>query len=111
LPRLLPLSLYSPRDHPALPSFPTRRSSDLHVLLVGDGARAFAHAQGLRECDPESLVTPRQLARHQERMAAMKGTVGAVAMDRNGDRKSTRLNSSHLGISYAVFCLKKKKRK
>src|SRR5258705_10319042 len=29
---------------------------------------------------------------------------------RRGDRKSTRLNSSHLGISYAVFCLKKKKR-
>src|SRR5258705_7076365 len=29
--------------------------------------------------------------------------------DRRIDRKSTRLNSSHLGISYAVFCLKKKK--
>src|SRR5262245_56309225 len=29
----------------------------------------------------------------------------------SGDRKSTRLNSSHLGISYAVFCLKKKKQK
>src|ERR1039458_7968929 len=29
--------------------------------------------------------------------------------DRPRDRKSTRLNSSHLGISYAVFCLKKKK--
>src|SRR5438045_7702607 len=29
---------------------------------------------------------------------------------RTGDRKSTRLNSSHLGISYAVFCLKKKKK-
>src|SRR5437899_8737483 len=28
---------------------------------------------------------------------------------RDQDRKSTRLNSSHLGISYAVFCLKKKK--
>src|SRR5690625_5440008 len=28
-----------------------------------------------------------------------------------GDRKSTRLNSSHVAISYAVFCLKKKKRK
>src|SRR5699024_11552572 len=27
----------------------------------------------------------------------------------NGDRKSTRLNSSHVSISYAVFCLKKKK--
>src|SRR2546426_8646412 len=31
------------------------------------------------------------------------------AFDRSGDRKSTRLNSSHLVISYAVFCLKKKK--
>src|SRR5258705_7843038 len=30
---------------------------------------------------------------------------------REPDRKSTRLNSSHLGISYAVFCLKKKKKK
>src|SRR5436853_5556594 len=30
--------------------------------------------------------------------------------DQRRDRKSTRLNSSHLGISYAVFCLKKKKR-
>src|SRR5438045_8322789 len=30
---------------------------------------------------------------------------------RCADRKSTRLNSSHLGISYAVFCLKKKKKK
>src|SRR3712207_7297190 len=31
--------------------------------------------------------------------------------DRRGDRKSTRLNSSHANISYAVFCLKKKKKK
>src|SRR5437899_9499190 len=31
--------------------------------------------------------------------------------DCHEDRKSTRLNSSHLGISYAVFCLKKKKKK
>src|SRR2546426_3623492 len=31
--------------------------------------------------------------------------------DEHGDRKSTRLNSSHLVISYAVFCLKKKKNK
>src|SRR5260221_10532472 len=30
---------------------------------------------------------------------------------RTGDRKSTRLNSSHTVISYAVFCLKKKKKK
>src|SRR5258705_6967661 len=34
----------------------------------------------------------------------------SIARD-DQDRKSTRLNSSHLGISYAVFCLKKKKKK
>src|SRR5256885_12073743 len=33
-----------------------------------------------------------------------------LALSEDGDRKSTRLNSSHLVISYAVFCLKKKKR-
>src|SRR5438477_4116081 len=33
------------------------------------------------------------------------------ALDRTRDRKSTRLNSSHMSISYAVFCLKKKKKK
>src|SRR5438876_4578197 len=32
-----------------------------------------------------------------------------ISYDGDGDRKSTRLNSSHPSISYAVFCLKKKK--
>src|SRR2546426_11093029 len=36
---------------------------------------------------------------------------GRVLVYQLGDRKSTRLNSSHLVISYAVFCLKKKKKK
>src|SRR5882724_13194758 len=38
---------------------------------------------------------------------------GGLSVLRPGrlDRRSTRLNSSHLGISYAVFCLKKKKKK
>src|SRR3712207_8104723 len=35
--------------------------------------------------------------------------MGQVQARRFGDRKSTRLNSSHANISYAVFCLKKKK--
>src|SRR5436853_2275106 len=35
--------------------------------------------------------------------------IHAMGWSRQQDRKSTRLNSSHLGISYAVFCLKKKK--
>src|SRR5690554_7778402 len=37
------------------------------------------------------------------------GVGGADAVDVMADRKSTRLNSSHVRISYAVFCLKKKK--
>src|SRR5690348_17653362 len=37
------------------------------------------------------------------------GGMAAHALTRAGDRKSTRLNSSHPSISYAVFCLKKKK--
>ena len=59
-----------------------------HVLLVGDGALAFARSVGIPECDPASLVTDRQRKRHVE--LARKpippggGTVGAVALDRNG---------------------------
>src|SRR2546426_3677992 len=41
-------------------------------------------------------------------LGAVQATLGALA-SRYVDRKSTRLNSSHLVISYAVFCLKKKK--
>src|SRR5438309_3245722 len=40
-------------------------------------------------------------------IAAWDGQVGQIAY--SADRKSTRLNSSHSSISYAVFCLKKKK--
>src|SRR3712207_7520190 len=39
-----------------------------------------------------------------------QGAAGEVPLRRQQDRKSTRLNSSHANISYAVFCLKKKKR-
>src|SRR2546421_12394894 len=49
------------------------------------------------------LLHPASLCRHA--MARPSG------QERAGDRKSTRLNSSHDQISYAVFCLKKKKKK
>src|SRR5256885_11920791 len=39
-----------------------------------------------------------------------RARVGGREHEERGDRKSTRLNSSHLVISYAVFCLKKKKK-
>src|ERR1035438_6528113 len=69
--------------------------------LVGTNHGAdTAHAEGLSD-----WVRPgKELAR--EALAHNHGTRCALIID----RKSTRLNSSHLGISYAVFCLKKKKK-
>jgi L-asparaginase / beta-aspartyl-peptidase len=58
-----------------------------HVMLVGDGALAFARSVGIPECDAEALVTDRQRRRHTElagRHAQLGGTVGAVALDRSG---------------------------
>src|SRR2546430_6348291 len=43
--------------------------------------------------------------------SAASNSHSRVSMPRRADRKSTRLNSSHSQISYAVFCLKKKKKK
>src|SRR5437868_13307930 len=45
---------------------------------------------------------------HEHRNVGCRDLRGSLA-DRFQDRKSTRLNSSHVSISYAVFCLKKKK--
>src|SRR5690625_6484630 len=42
----------------------------------------------------------------EEKIASLEGSEDALGVSR--DRKSTRLNSSHVAISYAVFCLKKK---
>src|SRR5439155_3179787 len=47
----------------------------------------------------------------QERAGRAPVRAPGVHDPREGDRKSTRLNSSHVAISYAVFCLKKKKQK
>lgn len=56
-----------------------------HVLLVAEGAHAFARGVGLAECDPATLVTDRQRRRLAERAAVPPGgTVGAAALDRHG---------------------------
>src|SRR5262245_64042389 len=49
-----------------------------------------------------------KLAGHRLKRGRPKTTPRAQKRQLNEDRKSTRLNSSHLGISYAVFCLKEK---
>src|SRR3712207_8030525 len=56
-----------------------------------------------RKVDLSSRVDP-------EVIGGLVLRVGNMVMDAR-DRKSTRLNSSHANISYAVFCLKKKKQK
>src|SRR5258705_7637116 len=55
-----------------------------------------------------SLTVP-GLDEAQRGFADLIGLHHQIGIRRAADRKSTRLNSSHLGISYAVFCLKKKK--
>src|SRR5690348_17912291 len=76
-------------DHRCLHSFPTRRSSDLRRRL-----RPGARLEDRRPCLRDAPSAPR--------------TANRSARDPERDRKSTRLNSSHPSISYAVFCLKKK---
>src|SRR5439155_16265975 len=56
---------------------------------------------GARRRDREEVLVPRQEQRAREK-------VGRSTEGDDRDRKSTRLNSSHVAISYAVFCLKKK---
>src|SRR5207248_10785560 len=106
-----PDSLYAAAPPRALHSFPTRRSSDLdpddatrwvresvrHARRNPEASAGYvaAHAQ---EMDPE--VQRSHIALYVNDFTEHLGD--------EGDRKSTRLNSSHRTISYAVFCLKKK---
>src|SRR5690349_23770567 len=82
-------------DRQDLHSFPTRRSSDLLRARLAHHLHDAAHvAVG-------------------EPLVALEEDLPVLHADAEGllehlDRKSTRLNSSHVEISYAVFCLKKK---
>src|SRR5438445_3804609 len=86
---------------------PTRRSSDLVRLgrgLTCDGAHV--ESQGRDAPLPGAAEVGAQILRPYFG-STRKGGVPPLRLD--VDRKSTRLNSSHANISYAVFCLKKKK--
>src|SRR5690606_41603047 len=107
---LLSLIFFILLVHPHISSsFPTRRSSDLRPLRAFfidewhaspgtaiPGARRIGHG-----------TNNKGQAQGEPVMSA--STTQAVAPGDTRDRKSTRLNSSHVKISYAVFCLKKKK--
>src|SRR5262245_3529128 len=96
--------------------------------LVRDAARQAASVIGALQAELPPLVPGyraksrdgNHLAASEHRLEALRHTWAAplpgqilVVLEQQrmlADRKSTRLNSSHLGISYAVFCLKKKKK-
>src|SRR5207249_11134671 len=95
-----------------LPSFPTRRSSDLRVE-----GRVDRRVEADREVGAEDVVVDRpgdaghlHAVLGGEQRGATKRAVSAdddqpfdSGALQHGDRKSTRLNSSHVSISYAVF--------
>src|SRR3712207_7910413 len=68
------------------------------------GVRAVAAALGIRAADP---TAPEHVGLVRAGVHVARAVEGLA--DLHADRKSTRLNSSHANISYAVFCLKKKK--
>src|SRR5690606_41697210 len=109
-----PASFSSPRSSSrrAPRAFPTRRSSDLQLerAIRDDLVRVHVRRRAgaaLDHVDAEVLVMAPGLdlvTGLHDRLEHVVGELAEIV-----DRKSTRLNSSHVKISYAVFCLKKKK--
>src|SRR2546427_4680275 len=62
------------------------------------------------EQDLDAITAGNTMAIDQWVASKARAVSAAAAVIEHGDRKSTRLNSSHSQISYAVFCLKKKKK-
>src|SRR5207245_10731019 len=94
-------------DHRPRHSFPTRRSSDLYkgatsvggVLTTPPDASAFGSNEDVFARGTDNALWQAHF---------VNGTFSGWTSLGGVDRKSTRLNSSHGSISYAVFCLKQK---
>src|SRR5436189_6463642 len=81
-------------------------SSLSFFFFFNDTATTEIYTLSLHDALPISLE-PRGPSAYRH----LQSVIGLVFPQLEGDRKRTRLNSSHRCISYAVFCLKKKKRK
>src|SRR5207248_10953867 len=98
--------------HRHLHSFPTRRSSDLRLsprkppAAFGCPLTRGSVMAARRQC-AASMTQSFWSAANGPACASLRRKVGSRSDDPVQDRKSTRLNSSHRTISYAVFCLKK----
>src|SRR5690625_6685697 len=88
------LFFYLHGHHRHLPSFPTRRSSDLADPIAGDAAVAMSPPSAEHWFGTDATG----------RDVFSRVVHGAIHSLSGADRKSTRLNSSHVAISYAVFC-------
>src|SRR5258708_39418442 len=84
---------------------PPRSTLFPYTTLFRSGADVALIARNMQDADATAAKIAHETGRVLRPYSADTGKDDAV----RGDRKSTRLNSSHQIISYAVFCLKKKK--
>src|SRR5262245_64348718 len=88
---------------------PPRSTLFPYTTLFRSSAKASLSSSTLTETKETPCLVRNSFIRRQ---LVQPGCQYALMTEASGeDRKSTRLNSSHLGISYAVFCLKKKKKR
>src|SRR5699024_12123872 len=107
LPSIFTLSL-----HDALPISSAFLPEFVHMIAWNrSDMRQFGLRAKIIQRNRRQIVFQIHSAEHPRIDTVSAGKVNFLAFDRqlNTDRKSTRLNSSHVSISYAVFCLKKKK--
>src|SRR3712207_7198116 len=86
-------------------------TTEIYTLSLHDALPIWRALGRENTCNPREIVTDR-LKSYPGALRDMRreGELWRFTRHRRGrDRKSTRLNSSHANISYAVFCLKKKK--
>src|SRR5438034_8197642 len=86
---------------------PPRSTLFPYTTLFRSGNSLVNRKSNIVNPDLYSRQSLRRLSAEQLRDALL--AVSGLLTNQDGDRKSTRLNSSHTVISYAVFCLKKKK--
>src|SRR5207249_8320976 len=104
------IAFYRAVHHSDLHSFPTRRSSDLVWRIMGRLCRLAVQSAHEKSLLLLGLISDKfaQRMHASAKLAERERFELAVWFSDLLDRKSTRLNSSHVSISYAVFCLKKK---
>src|SRR5258707_4140240 len=78
-------------------------TTEIYTLSLHDALPIFRWDAAARQPLKTPVRFTSRIVRHSSGVASANGVTPAI------DRKSTRLNSSHANISYAVFCLKKKK--